>query len=89
MNLIIPLPLSQHLEGLNKIALKAHTLADVVPELQAEHPKLYQLLFSSQGLPNGFVNFYVNQECITRQLHLDRTLKDNDALEIMVSVSGG
>ena len=89
MNLIIPPALSKHLDGVNKITLKARTLASVMPELRAEHPKLYELLFTSQGIPNGFVNFYLDQECVTRQLHLDKDLKDNDSLEIVASVSGG
>ena len=89
MHLIIPSPLSKHLGGISKIALKACTLADMVSELQAEHPKLYELLFTPQGTLNGFVNFYLHQECVTRQLHLDRALKNSDTLEIVVSVSGG
>ena len=89
MHLTIPSPLSKHLRGISEIALKAYTLADMVSELQAEHPKLYELLFTPEGTLTGFVNFYLNQECVTRQLHLDKALKDSDTLEVVVSVSGG
>ena len=89
MNLIIPSPLSKHCGELKEIVLEAHTLPDIVSELRAKHSRLYELLFTPQGVLSGFVNFYLNQTCVTGKLHLDEKLQDSDTLEIVVSVSGG
>ncbi len=89
MRITIPPSLVSRLEGLNEIVLEACTLADVTSEIYTKYPKLYNLLFTPQGTLNGFVNFYLNYECVTHELLRSTPINDADLLEIVVSVSGG
>lgn len=89
MRITIPPSLANRLEGLNEIAVEASTLFDVTSEIYNKYPKLYHLLFTKKGTLNGFVNFYLNYECVTHELLRSMPVNDADLLEIVVSVSGG
>ena len=89
MFLVLPPPISSRLNGLNRIALKAQSLAALVRELREQHPELYGLLFTPKGTLNGFVNLYINQQRVSHQLSSDAALPDDTVVEAVVSVSGG
>jgi hypothetical protein len=65
-----------------------NNVKSIAAELEKHAPSLYAILFQAGSL-NGFVNFYLNQQCLTRTLDENLNIGDDDVIKVVVSVSGG
>lgn len=72
-----------------EIELDVDNVSCLKPKLQHQRPDIYESLFDLNGKPYGFLNFYLNDSCITTQLDNDIRLGKDDYVEIITSVAGG
>lgn len=68
------------------IFLSLDKLSDFPSVLKVMLPKLYAVIYQSGEL-HGFVNLYINDELVFD--HADRSLNEDDTIELITSVSGG
>ena len=65
------------------------TIADVIDQLEQQHPGLKEQLMAEDGQLHRFVNIYVNDEDSRYLEKLDTKVSDGDTVSILPSVAGG
>lgn len=75
--------------GKSEIKAEGQTVAEVLADLSAKFPFLAEKLFTPDGTPQQFVNFYVNGEDVRYRLGLATPLTSADELLLLSAVSGG
>ena len=90
MNIIIPTPLRQYVDGQAKIEVNAPTVRGALDALTLDRPDLRKHLFNAEGKVRAFVNVYLNDEDV-RYLPQkeDSAVTANDTLTIIPSIAGG
>ncbi len=84
----IPTILRSYTDGSKKVEAKGDTLADLIDNLDADHPGLKDRLVENGSL-RRFVNIYVNDEDVRFLGGLEATLDDGDEVTVLPAVAGG
>ena len=90
MNILIPTPLRQYVDGQSKIEVKAPTVRGALDALTLDRPELRKHLFNDAGKLRAFVNLYLNDEDVRYLAQKeDSAVLDSDTLSIIPSIAGG
>jgi molybdopterin synthase sulfur carrier subunit len=85
----IPTPLRNLTNGQGEVQVTGDSVADLIDNIEKEHPGLKARLYDEQGQLRRFVNLYLNDEDI-RFLDGPKTAtKDGDVLSIIPAIAGG
>lgn len=84
----IPTILRSYTDGSKRVEAKGDTLADLIENLDADHPGLKDRLVENGAL-RRFVNIYVNDEDVRFLGGLEATLDDGDEVTVLPAVAGG
>jgi molybdopterin synthase sulfur carrier subunit len=84
----IPTILRSYTDGNKRVEAKGDSLADVIDNLEADHPGLKDRLVENGSL-RRFVNIYVNDEDVRFLGGLEATLEDGDEVTVLPAVAGG
>jgi sulfur-carrier protein len=85
----IPTILRSYTGGSKAVSGSGETLADLLSDLDAQHPGLRGRLITPEGGLHRFVNIYVNDEDVRFLGSLDAKLNDGDTVTILPAVAGG
>ena len=84
----IPTILRTYTDGSKTVEAKGETLADLIDNLEADHPGLKGRLVDNGSL-RRFVNIYVNDEDVRFLGGLEAELADGDSVTVLPAVAGG
>ena len=84
----IPTPLRTLTGGKEEVPADGATVADVINNLEANHPGMRDRLCDDKGV-RRFVNIYANDEDIRFLDNLETELKEGDTLSIVPAIAGG
>lgn len=84
----IPTPLRTLTGGQDEVSAEGRTVADVIEDLEKNHPGLRDRLLDEKGV-RRFVNIYVGEEDIRFLDGLRTELKAGDAISIVPAIAGG
>jgi molybdopterin synthase sulfur carrier subunit len=84
----IPTILRPHTGGEKRVTAQGATLAEVIADLESNHPGISERLIDS-GKLHRFVNIYVNDEDVRFSGGLDTPISDGDSVTILPAVAGG
>jgi molybdopterin synthase sulfur carrier subunit len=84
----IPTILRPHTGGEKRVTAQGSTLAEVIADLESNHPGIAERLIDS-GKLHRFVNIYVNDEDVRFSGGLDTQISDGDSVTILPAVAGG
>jgi molybdopterin synthase sulfur carrier subunit len=84
----IPTILRTYTDGSKTVEAKGETLADLIDNLEADHPGLKGRLVDNGSL-RRFVNIYVNDEDVRFLGGLAAELADGDSVTVLPAVAGG
>jgi len=65
------------------------TIAEVIDQLEAQHPGFREQIITSEGELHRFVNIYVNDEDARYLEKLDTKVDEGDTISLLPSVAGG
>jgi MoaD family protein len=85
----VPTILRSYTGGAKAVSGTGDTLADLLSDLDAQHPGLRSRLITPEGGLHRFVNIYVNDEDVRFLGSLDAKLNDGDTVTILPAVAGG
>jgi sulfur-carrier protein len=84
----IPTILRTYTDGAKRVEASGATLADLIADLDANHPGLGERLLD-KGELRRFVNVYLNDEDVRFTGGLATALADGDAVTVLPAVAGG
>jgi molybdopterin synthase sulfur carrier subunit len=84
----IPTILRTYTGGEKAVSAEGASLADVIADLDANHPGIGERLLDESGL-RRFVNIYVNDEDVRFLDGLGTVIADRDSITILPAVAGG
>jgi MoaD family protein len=84
----IPTILRTYTGGEKAVSVEGATLADVVENLEVNHPGIKERLIDGGDL-RRFVNVYINDEDVRFLGGLEATLSDGDQIVVLPAVAGG
>jgi molybdopterin synthase sulfur carrier subunit len=85
----IPAPLRKLTGGQSEVSAAGATVADLVEDLEANHPGLKERLCDESGAIRPFVNIYVNDEDIRFLKGPETALGEGDSVSIVPAIAGG
>ncbi len=85
----IPTPLRTLTKNQGEVEMKGTSLAELIDNLEANHPGIKSRLCDEQGELRRFVNVYVNEEDVRFLNGKATTLKDGDEVSIVPAIAGG
>ena len=85
----IPTPLRKLTNEQETVNAEGSTVAEIIDDLERNHPGLKERLCDDKGEMNRFVNFYVNQEDIRFKEGKSTVVKEGDELSIVPAIAGG
>ena len=85
----VPTILRSYTGGAKAVSGTGDTLADLLSDLDAQHPGLRSRLITPEGGLHRFVNIYVNDEDIRFLDNLTTPIKDGDDVSIVPAIAGG
>jgi molybdopterin converting factor small subunit len=89
INVRIPTILRSYTGGSKSASGAGGTLADLLTDLDTQHPGLRARLITPEGGLHRFVNIYVNDEDVRFLGSLEAKLADGDTVTILPAVAGG
>jgi len=84
----IPTILRTYTDGEKAVSGEGATLAQLIDDLEANHPGLKERLLDGSEL-RRFVNVYVNDEDVRFTGGLDTEVSDGDEVVVLPAVAGG
>ncbi|HSE72331.1 MAG TPA: MoaD/ThiS family protein [Nocardioidaceae bacterium] len=84
----IPTILRTYTDGEKAVTGQGSTLAEVIEDLEANHPGIRERLIEGEDL-RRFVNVYVNDEDVRFTGGLDTSVSDGDQVVVLPAVAGG
>ena len=84
----IPTILRQYTDGAKAVPASGGTLADLIDDLESNHPGIKDRLVDGEDL-RRFVNVYVNDEDVRFTGGLGTGLSDGDQVVVLPAVAGG
>jgi sulfur-carrier protein len=88
VNVSIPTILRTYTDGAKRVEASGSTLAELIGDLDANHPGLGDRLLENGEL-RRFVNVYLNDEDVRFLGGLTTPLADGDAVTVLPAVAGG
>lgn len=85
----IPTPLRKLTNEQETVNAEGSTVAEIIDDLERNHPGLKERLCDDKGEMNRFVNFYVNQEDIRFKEGKSTVVSEGDELSIVPAIAGG
>lgn len=84
----IPTILRPYTSGEKLVTAQGTTLAEVINDLEINHPGMGERLLDENGL-RRFINIYVNDEDVRYIDGLQSVIGENDSITILPAVAGG
>ncbi len=84
----IPTPLRTYTGGQDEVPAQGSTVADVLNDLEANHPGIKERIADAKGIRRS-VNVFLGEEDIRFLDGLGTSLKDGDVLSIIPAIAGG
>lgn len=84
----IPTPLRTYTGGQDEVEAKGATVADVLNDLEANHPGIKERIADAKGIRRS-VNLFLGEEDIRFLDGLSTSLKDGDVLSVIPAIAGG
>ena len=85
----IPTPLRSITKGAGEAYAKGDTVADLIQDLERQHPGIRERIVDESGEVRRFINVYVNEEDIRFLKGKETALKDGDEVSIVPAIAGG
>ena len=85
----IPTPLRNLTGGRGEIETTGKDVAELIENVEKQHPGLKARLYDEQGQLRRFVNVYLNEEDIRFLNGQQTALKDGDIVSIIPAIAGG
>jgi len=85
----IPGPLRNLVDDLFEVEGSGNSVANVIENLERDHPGFNERLLDEDGSLRRFVNIFVNGEDIRFLNGLETTVSDGDEISIVPAVAGG
>ena len=85
----IPTPLRKITGGNDEVEANGSNVAEVLTDLESNHPGIKERICEENGNLRKFVNLYVNDEDIRFKDNLETALSDGDELSIIPAIAGG
>lgn len=85
----IPAPLRKLTNEQEIVTTEGASIADVLANLNAAHPGLFERICDENGNVRRFVNIFVNDEDIRFQQEKATPVKDGDEISIVPAIAGG
>jgi molybdopterin synthase sulfur carrier subunit len=85
----IPTQLRSLTGGASEVAVAGGTVAEVLKQLDAEHPGFGERIFDESASLRRFVNVFVADEDIRFLQHLDTPVTEGQIVSIVPAVAGG
>jgi molybdopterin synthase sulfur carrier subunit len=89
VKLRIPTPLRPLAGGAAELTVEGATVAEVLENLERNHPGFQERLYDERGEIRRFVNIYVGGEDIRFLKGLDTPVREGDEVSIVPAVAGG
>jgi len=85
----IPPPLRKYTDGAESIETTARNLGELFDELDKKFPGIKKVLCAEDGMPQRFLNIYVNDEDIRFLGGLQYSFHDGDEVLLIPAIAGG
>ncbi|MDQ3784827.1 MAG: MoaD/ThiS family protein [Actinomycetota bacterium] len=85
----IPTQLRTLTGGAQEVPASGSTVAEVVADLETQHPGMRERLMDSSGSLRRFVNVYIDDEDVRFLQGLDTEVGDGARMSIIPAVAGG
>jgi molybdopterin synthase sulfur carrier subunit len=85
----VPTTLRTLTAGSSEIAVEGSTVAEVLDQLEAQHPGFKERLLDGEGGLRRFVNLYVADDDVRFREGLQTPVADGDTVAIIPAVAGG
>jgi molybdopterin synthase sulfur carrier subunit len=85
----IPAPLRKLTNEQEVVPAEGATIGEVLDNLNAAHPGLFERICDAEGNVRRFVNIFVNDEDIRFQQEKATPVKDGDEISIVPAIAGG
>lgn len=85
----IPTPLRKLAGGSSEVSVNGTTVAEVLENLEKDHPGFRERLYDDRGQIRRFVNIYVAGEDIRFLKGVDTPIKESEEVSIVPAVAGG
>lgn len=85
----IPTPLRPLTKNQGEVEASGATIAEIIDNLEANHPGIKGRMCDDTGELRRFVNIYVNEEDVRFLKGKETALKDGDEVSIVPAIAGG
>ncbi|HET7214856.1 MAG TPA: MoaD/ThiS family protein [Terriglobia bacterium] len=85
----IPPPLRKYTEGAETVETAARNLSELFDGLDQKYPGLKKVLCAEDGMPQRFLNIYVNDEDIRFLGGLQYSFNEGDEVLLIPAIAGG
>ena len=85
----IPTPLRGLTANRDEVEAKGADIAEIIADLEKNHPGIRERLTDGEGNLRRFVNIYVNGEDIRFLQDKNTAVKDGDEISIVPAIAGG
>jgi len=85
----IPTPLRKLTGGADTVPVEGSSIAELLDDLEKNHPGLKARICEDDGSVRRFVNVYVNGDDIRFLDNLASAVKDGDEVSIVPAIAGG
>jgi len=85
----IPTPLRPLTKNQGEVEASGATIAEIIDNLEANHPGIKGRMCDDTGELRRFVNIYVNEEDVRFLKGKETPLKDGDEVSIVPAIAGG
>lgn len=79
----------QRVVGAKSVQSEGNTIAEVLEQINAQHPGFREQITMEDGSLHRFVNIYVNDEDIRYMQSLETPVKEGDVVSILPALAGG
>ncbi|MBX3420828.1 MAG: MoaD/ThiS family protein [Pirellulaceae bacterium] len=86
--LLVPRVLQPHINYQVGVELSGETVAELLVELQASHPALYQCICQETGQLRKHIHLFINNDLVS-PAHMTQVLEPGDVVSVFQAVSGG
>ena len=85
----IPTPLRKYTGGNDEVSAAGATIADVLADLDANHPGIKARIFDNKGEIRRFVNIFVDGDDIRHMQNLETPVGEKSEVAIIPAIAGG
>lgn len=85
----IPTPLRKYTKGEEEVSASGATIAEVLADLDKNHPGIKERIFDKDGNVRRFVNIFVNGDDIRHLQNLDTPVGETGQVVIVPAIAGG